>query len=135
MTFGLRFGSRRGSEVVESALAVLSFALLMLGIMEFGLAGMISNSVAFAAETAARYASVHGSSSLAPATQSAVQAVAQSYAAPLGAGALTVTVTWNPNNNPGSTVTVKVSCGMSPLLLGPSGGLTLQGAATQTISQ
>ena len=135
MAFRLRLGSRRGSEVVESALALLSFALLMVGIMEFGLAGMISNSVAFAAETAARYASVHGSSSPVPASRSAVQAVAQSYAAPLGSGPLTITVTWTPNNNPGSTVTVRVSCNLSPLLYGPSGGLTLQGAATQTITQ
>jgi Flp pilus assembly protein TadG len=135
MAFGLRFGSRRGSEVVESALAVLSFALLMVGIMEFGLVGMISNSVAFGAENAARYASVHGSSSIAPASLANVQTVAQSYAAPLGSGPLTVTVTWNPNNNPGSTVTVKVSCSMSPLLFGPSGGVTLAGTATQTISQ
>jgi hypothetical protein len=76
--------------------------------MKVGLAGMISNSVSFAAQRAARYASVRGSASGNAATAAQIQAVALGYAEPLNTGNLTVSVTWTPNNTPGSTVQVAV---------------------------
>jgi Flp pilus assembly protein TadG len=131
-----RFGARRGSAMIESALALLVLATLMAGIMELGLAGLISSSVAFAAQRAARYASVRGSGSGHPATTADIQATAQSYAGPLATGALKVTVTWTPNNNPGSTVLVKVSYDIKPSMLPVASGLlTLQSSARQTITQ
>src|ERR1035441_540488 len=102
----LHFSSRRGSTLVESALAILVFAILLVGIMDLGFTGFVVNSVTFAAQRAARYASVSGSGSGSgqAATASDIQAVAQEYAAPLAATALAVQVSWTPNNNPGSTV-------------------------------
>ena len=95
--------------MVESALAMLVFAVLVAGVMELGLALFVSNSIAFAAQRAARYASVRGSGSGHPATVSDIQPNAQSYAAPLATGALSVAVSWTPDNTPGSTVQVRMS--------------------------
>jgi len=130
------FGSRRGSTVIESALVLLVFAILLAGIMELGFTGLVTNSISFAAQRAARYAAVRGSGSGHSASATDVRSVAQSYAAPLGGSALTVNVTWAPDNNPGSTVSVKVSYAIKPLLLPISSSvLTLQRTASQTIVQ
>jgi Flp pilus assembly protein TadG len=112
------------------------FAILIAGIMELGFTGLVSNSVAFAAQRAARYAAVRGSGSGHAATASDIQSTALSYAAPLNSNALTVTVTWTPNNNPGSTVQVKVVYNYTPRLLPLSStALKFQCTASQTITQ
>ena len=130
------FGSRRGTAMVESALVLLVFAVLIAGIMELGLIGFASNSVGFAAQRAARYAAVRGSGSGHPASTSDIQSVAQGYAAPLNSNSLTVTVTWTPNNNPGSTVRVQVAYSLKPSVLPISSkALTLQGTASQIVTQ
>ena len=127
---------RRGSTLVESAFALASFAVLLAGIMEIGFTGFVANSLTFAAQFAARYASLCGSASGHPASTANVQAVAQSYAAPLTAGSVAVNVTWTPNNNPGSTVEVTVSYSFTPTLLPLSAGaLTLKSTARQYIVQ
>jgi Flp pilus assembly protein TadG len=127
---------RRGSTLVESAFALASFAVLLAGIMEIGFTGFVANSVTFAAQRAARYASVCGSASGHPAAAADVQAVAQKYATPLTAGSVTVNVTWTPNNSPGSTVQVQVVYSFKPSILPLDGGiLTLQSTARQTIVQ
>jgi Flp pilus assembly protein TadG len=127
---------RRGSTMVESALALTTFALLTGGIMELGFAGLAANSVTFAAQRAARYASLRGSSSGHAATVSDIQAVAQQYAAPLSSGMLTVTVTWSPDNKPGSAVTVQVACTFRPSMLPVSASaLRLQSSSRQSIVQ
>jgi hypothetical protein len=90
----------------------------------------------FAAQRAVRYASVRGSGSGHAATVSDIQAIAKEYAAPLSAGSLTVQVSWTPNNNPGGTVRVQVSCAFTPALVPLSAGpMTLQGTASQVITQ
>jgi Flp pilus assembly protein TadG len=122
--------------MIESALAILVLGIMIAGIIELGLAGMISNTVAFAAQRAARYASIRGSGSGHPAAVSDIQATALAYASPLAAGGLTVTVTWTPNNNPGSTVLVTVAYAIKPSMLPVDAGiLTLQSSARQTITQ
>jgi Flp pilus assembly protein TadG len=127
---------RRGAAMIESALAMLVLGILIAGIMEIGLTGMISSCVAFAAQRAARYASVRGSASGHPAALADIQATAQSYASPLSPGALTVTVAWTPNNNPGSTVLVTVAYSIKPSMLPLDNGiLKLQSSARQTITQ
>jgi Flp pilus assembly protein TadG len=131
-----RSTSRRGSTLVESALAMVVFAVLVAGIMEIALALFISNSIAFAAQRAARFASVRGSGSGHPASVADIQANARSYASPLATGDLAVTVTWTPDNTPGSTVLVKVSYNINSLMLPTTDGvLTLESKARQTIAQ
>jgi Flp pilus assembly protein TadG len=120
--------------MVESAMVLLVFAVLLAGIMELGFTTLISNSVSFAAQRTARFASVRGSGSGHPAQVSDIQAIAQGYAAPLNPGDLTVSVTWTPNNNPGSTVLVTVSYGIKMLPIS-SGTIMITGKALQTITQ
>jgi len=108
----------------------------MAGIMELGLTGLISNSVSFAAQRAARYASVRGATSGHPASTSDIQSVANEYAAPIASSLLTVTVTWTPNNSPRRTVAVKVSCSVKPALLPLTPApLTLQSTSAQLVVQ
>ena len=127
---------RRGSTLVESALALASFAILLAGIMEVCLALFVANFVTFAAQRAARYASVRGSASGHAASLADVQGVAQQNAAPLSAGSVTINVTWTPDNKPGSTVQVQVSFAFKPSILPLDGNaLTLQSTARQTIVQ
>ncbi len=121
---------------MESALALLPLGLMMAGVMELGLVGFASSSVSFAAQRAARYASVRGSGSGHPASEADIRNIALTHAAPLSAAAITVTVTWTPDNSPGSTVQVIVAYSFRPALLPVSANvLTLQSTARQTITQ
>jgi Flp pilus assembly protein TadG len=127
---------RRGAAMIEDALAMMVFAVLVAGIMELGFTGLVANTVSFAAQRAARYASVRGSSSGHVAAAPDVQAAAVQYATPLNSSALTITVTWAPNNNPGSTVKVQVAFALLPSLMPIArSGLTLKATACQTIVQ
>jgi Flp pilus assembly protein TadG len=122
--------------MVESALALLVFIVLVAGIMQLGLVGAISNSVSFAAEQAARWASTRGSSSGHAATASDIRSIAQQYATPFNTTSLSVTVTWSPDNKPGSSVTVKVAYALGPSFLPVSRtGLNLQATASQRVVQ
>src|SRR5262249_8865413 len=105
----MRQGTRRGSTLIESSIVAVVFLLLLVGIIEFGRLGLAYNEVSFAAQCAARYASVRGSSSGHPAAAKDVQTAALAYTAALDNSQVTVTTTWSPDNNPGSTVSVKVS--------------------------
>jgi Flp pilus assembly protein TadG len=135
-TSSRRLRNRRGSTLIESTLALWTFCILVGGIMEIGFAGLVANTMEFSAQRAARYASVRGSSSGHPAAASDIQTVAQQYATPLISGNLGVTVTWTPNNNPGSTVQVKTSYSIVPTILPLSGGrMTFQATAQQIILQ
>ena len=107
----------RGSTLVESAIVAVVFLLLLVGIMEFGRLGLAYNEVSFAAQCAASYASVRGSSSGHPAAASDVQSAAKVYTGALDNSQVTVTTTWTPNNNPGSTVKVKVTYKFDTVLL------------------
>ena len=127
---------QRGATLVEGALALMVFAVLVAGILQLGLAGAISNTVSFAAQRAARYASVRGSASGHAATATDVQSMARQYAAPFNGTGLSVTVTWTPNNSPGSTVTVNVACSLTPSLLPiTKTALNLKATAARTIVQ
>jgi Flp pilus assembly protein TadG len=124
--------------MVEGALALMVFGILVAGIMELGLVGFASNSISFAAQRAARYAAVRGSASGHAATVADVEAAARSYAAPLKSDSVAVAVTWTPpnNNNPGSKVQVRVEYAFRPSLLPLARGmLRLQSTARQTITQ
>jgi Flp pilus assembly protein TadG len=127
---------QRGATLVEGALAFLVFAVLMAGILQLGLVGAISSTVSFAAQRAVRYASVRGGSSGHAATVGDIQSAARQYAAPFNGDGLSVTVTWSPDNNAGSRVTVKVAYNLTPSLLPITrSALNLQATASQSIVQ
>jgi Flp pilus assembly protein TadG len=100
--------------MVEFAMIALVALTLIFGIMQASLALYAYSFVSYGARCGARYAMVHGSSSTSPATNASMQTYVQSLAYPLNTSSLTVTTTWNPNNSPGSTVTVQVTYVFSP---------------------
>lgn len=100
---------RIGQSMLEFAIVILVALVLIFGIIQASLALYAYNFVSYAARSAVRYAMVHGSQSGSPATASTIQSYAKGLASGLDPHSLTVTTTWNPNNNPGSTVTVKVT--------------------------
>jgi Flp pilus assembly protein TadG len=128
--------SRRGSAMIESALVTTAFILLLAGIVEFGFIGFISGSVAYAAQRAARFASLRGSASGHPASVSDVQAEALANIAALDPGSADVNVSWSPDNNPGGTVRVTVSYSYRPALVPISASaMSLQSTAHAIVAQ
>jgi Flp pilus assembly protein TadG len=83
--------------MVELALCFMGFLLLTFGCMDFGWGIYAYNFCSFAAQDAARWASVRGSSSVltgAPATKDSITAFVKSQAVGLDPSLLTVTTTW-----------------------------------------
>lgn len=127
---------RRGSTMVEGALVMTTFIIVLVGAMDFGRLGFTYNSVTYAAHQAARFAATNGSASGHEASVATIQAKAESNLIGLSAAALTVGVTWNPNNNPGSQVQVVVSYNFKPLVVAISSStLTLKSTAVDIITQ
>src|SRR2546425_5110466 len=94
-----------GSAIVEFTLISLMFFMLTFGLVEFGRAVFDYSMVSSLSREGVRYASVRGSASGHAATATDVSTYVQGKAVGLP---VTVTTTWTPNNNPGSTVSVQV---------------------------
>lgn len=112
---------RRAVASIEFATVGFAFFLMLFGIFELGRMASAQSALAYGTDVATRYAAVHGSASSSPASTDAVAAEFTSAVSPvLGSAAPTPTVTFSPNNNPGSTVTVSASYAWSPLTMGSS---------------
>lgn len=132
-----------GNALLELSLSLMGFLFLTLGTMEMGYAVYQYNFCSFAAQDAARWASVRGSQSATNLNcTSFAQGIADGCAANnadittyvtgeaigLDQSKVTVSTTWNPNSYPpvpGSEVSVKVSYSSLPLV-----GLAIQGLFT-----
>lgn len=126
----------RGQALVETAVTMVVFLTLLFGVIEFSYCLYAYNFVSYAAKLATRYAIVHGSQSSDPATSSALQNLVVSNATALDPNQITVTASWNPNNNPSSTVTVNVTYNFTFLgSLLPNVPITLAASAQGVISQ
>lgn len=101
--------NNHGSSAVQFAFVAPTLILLTLGIIDMGRLGFAATTVRNAAMEAARYASLHGSSSPTPANEAAIVAVAKNQAVGIPQADLAVTVTWTPNNNSGSQVRVQLT--------------------------
>ena len=112
--------------MLELALCLSAFLLLTFGTMDFGWGVYAYNFCSYAAQDAARWASVHGSQSPSPATVADVQSFVQNEAVGLTTSLLTVSPCWSGvcpssglppagDNAPGSTVSVTVSYQVQPL--------------------
>jgi Flp pilus assembly protein TadG len=97
---------RRGNALVESALVLWPFILIVFGLVQIGYVIWSNNTLAYAVDAAVRYASLNGARSSTPATTALIEQNVRSNAIGLETDLLTVNVTWAPNNRPGSTVTV-----------------------------
>ncbi len=113
----------------------LALFLMLFAIIELGRMAAAENALSYAANVATRYAAVHGSASASPASSEAIAAQFATAAAPvLGSAAPTPTVTFSPNNNPGSTVTVAASYAWSPVSMkGDFAAVTLSASSTLVI--
>ncbi|MGO9062698.1 MAG: TadE/TadG family type IV pilus assembly protein [Candidatus Binataceae bacterium] len=105
-----------GQAMVEFAIVASVALALIFGIIQAALALYAYSFVSYAARAGVRYAMVHGNKSGSPATNSTVQTYVQGLAVALDTTSLTATTTWNPDENPGSTVTVRVTYTYRPLI-------------------
>ena len=127
---------RRGSSLVESALVTVPFFTLILGIIACGYLVFTYDSLAYAAQQGARWASVRGSTSGTAATVASVQAYVSGQTVGLVGESLNVQTTWSPDNKPGSTVTVQVTYTAAPLAtLSLPASLTMGSISSTTISR
>jgi Flp pilus assembly protein TadG len=108
--------SERGIAVVELALLLPIFLLLVMGSVDFGRAFWTKNTLANVAREATRYASVRSLRSQDPATLAKIKGVIIGQAGPLDPSKLTVTAVWSPTNNPGAVVRVDVTYPFEPVL-------------------
>ena len=101
--------------MVESALCMLGFLLITLGTMEFSMAVQANNFCSWSAREAARWASVRGSSAITPASSTSISNYVKGLAVGMDTSKFTVTTTFSPDNNLGSSVRVSVNYVVVPL--------------------
>jgi Flp pilus assembly protein TadG len=107
---------RPGQVMAEFALVLTPCLTLFFGIINFALALYCYDFVCYSAQQAVRYATVHGSTAVTPATASSMTTYVNALVVGvLKTNALTTTTTWSPNNTPGGVVTVVVTYNYPPL--------------------
>ena len=124
----------RGQTFAEFMMVVLPTIGLIFGIVSFAMTVYTYSFLSNAARDAGRYAIVHGSKSTSPATSDVIQTFVRSEAQGLKASAISVSTSWSPNNNPGSTVNVQVSYSYQPFYPFNSVTLPLSSSAQMVIS-
>ena len=95
--------------MIEMALILPVYFILVAGTVQicFVLFGYCN--ATYACRQASRFAAVHGTGSTYQCTSADLQTIANQYLWGAPAGHVAVTSSWSPDNNPGSTVTVKIS--------------------------
>jgi Flp pilus assembly protein TadG len=126
---------RQGSAAVEFAFAIPIAVLLTIGAVEVARAVSVQASISQAAKETVRIASVRGAASGAAATEAQLEAMAVDLA-DLADASTSAAVTWAPDNNPGSVVTVDMQTTFAPVALpfGPS-SYTFNATASMTIAR
>jgi Flp pilus assembly protein TadG len=97
-----------GSDLVEIALVLPVFFILIFGIMNFAIVLFAYCNATFAARNAVRYAVVHSSTSLSPCTATTLQNIVNPYLWGAPSGGTVVTPAWNASNTIGNVVSVTV---------------------------
>jgi Flp pilus assembly protein TadG len=127
---------QRGGEIVEGATTFLVFFVMVFGLIDFSRMVWTYHQLAFGAREATRYAIVHGSSSGNKATVSQIQAIVTNRVFCVSSNNLTTTVTFNPNQGPGSTVKVAVTYSFYPIApFLPGGAIQLASTSQMMIYQ
>ena len=128
--------NQRGSNLVETALCLTVFLMILFGIIDFSRAIFAYNFVSYAARQGARYAVVRGQASGHAASAGDVQNYVRQQAIALDSSAVNVNTTWSPDNSSGSTVQVQVRYSFSPILpYIPGGSYSLSSTSRMLISQ
>jgi Flp pilus assembly protein TadG len=110
------FSSRRGSAAIEFALVVPFFLSVCLGAIELGRFVAMQQALTEAVFAGGRFAIVHGADSATPASTSTIASTVQGNGGILTAASITANVSFSPDNNPGSTVTIAASYPWTPLV-------------------
>ncbi|MGC2422448.1 MAG: TadE family protein [Candidatus Acidiferrales bacterium] len=132
---------QRGSTLVEFAVVLTVLFMFLFGVMDFARALYAYHFVANAAREGARYAIVRGSTcsswgTACPAAASDIQTYLRNVPPGINPNNVTVTTTWTPNNNPGSTVQVKVQYSFQFILpFLPKSTLVMTSASQMVIAQ
>lgn len=100
--------AENANSLPEFALVITLVSVMIIGIIEFGLASWQKNTVAYDAREGARYASVHGSTSGRIATPDSVTKYVKSRST-LDTAQMSVYTSWDPDKTPTSKVTVSVA--------------------------
>jgi Flp pilus assembly protein TadG len=126
----------RGQGITEFALIILGVLILIFSVMQGASAVAAYDFVTYAARDAARFAMVRGSTSPTPASTTDVKNFVLAEAQGMNPSLLTVTTTWNPNNSPGNTVSVKVAYSFAPIAhIASTVTLSLSSTSQMVISQ
>ncbi|MFL5240483.1 MAG: TadE/TadG family type IV pilus assembly protein [Gemmataceae bacterium] len=129
---------RRGAVILESAVIYPLTFLIILGLLIGAMGVFRYQEVASLAREASRYASVHGSKYHQVTGKAAATAVdihdsvIIPRAVALDPSKITYSVTWSPDNKPGSTVSVTVNYSWVPEAFLPI--LNLSSTATETMA-
>lgn len=94
---------------VEFAFCAPILVMLSLGTVETGRAMLTYHDLSLAAFEAGRYAMVHGTGSGDAATKAQLKTIAEARLIGADPAKLQIDVTWDPDKNPGSFVTVALS--------------------------
>lgn len=94
---------------------MIVFLVIIFGLMDFGRMVWSYTTVSYGAREATRYAMVRGSGSGHTATVSQIQGIVTSHSIGLDPSNVTTTVTFTPDQNPGSTVKVVVTYQFYPI--------------------
>jgi Flp pilus assembly protein TadG len=131
----LPIGSR-GQGTTEFGLVAIGILTLIFSVMQGAAAVNAYNFVTNSARDAARYAMVRGATSPQPVSATDVKNFVIAEAQGINTQAVTVTTTWNPNNNPGNTVKVKVAYAFAPIArIASTVTLSLSSTSQMVISQ
>ena len=101
--------SERGSNMIEMALVFPMLAIATVAVMDFSLAMWSQHALAHAAREGARYATIG------QATDAQIIDVVQAAAVGLDVADDDVKIQWDPDHQPGSTVSIVVSYPFDPL--------------------
>lgn len=96
----------RGGIATEFAFAAPIMIVLSIGTVDVARAVWINNTLAHAAHEGVRYASARGAGAATPATKTEIIAFVKNRAAGILDSEMTVAVTWTPDNDSGSRVSI-----------------------------
>ena len=124
----------RGASAIEAAVILPILFTLTIGAIEIGRALSFQASIRHAVQETARYATVHGFASGAAATAADLETMAANLT-DLPDATLTVVASFNPDNRPGSEVSVSIDHAYTPLTgaVFDVSGFTLSSTTTLTI--
>ncbi|MCZ6593138.1 MAG: pilus assembly protein [Alphaproteobacteria bacterium] len=100
---------RRGAMAIEFGFALPVLILITAGLFDVSLLLWSSSTIENAAAEGARFAVVNGGASPTPASAADIETFIRTQAVGVPATALNVDVTWQPNNQSGSRVTVALA--------------------------